>query len=77
LVNKAWLGIFLFLFVVFFVSIIYDTYHPMNFGFGVSSPTPQEAGDEIGLGFIGSLIGAAFFTVILRVMYVGLKRLFS
>ena len=73
-----WLLIFLLLFVLFYAAILYSTTQPVGaFTSAPYLPTPTNFDFAVTYGLLGSLLAAGVATVVIRVLYVGIRRLFS
>ncbi|MDA4128676.1 MAG: hypothetical protein OK422_04400 [Thaumarchaeota archaeon] len=75
--RHKWLALFIVLFVLFYAAVLYDASYPNSFTGFPYTPTAGSFAFLAEWGLIGSLLVAAMATTILRVLYVGLKRLFS
>ena len=76
--RRRWLIPFLFLFVLFYAAILYSTTQPVGaFTSAPYLPTATNFDFAVTYGFVGSLLAAGIGTVVLQVLYAGLKRLFS
>lgn len=74
--RHKWLAFFILLFVLFFLIALNAIINPSNI-FGIPfTPTAQDIGFESGEALVGSFLGAAVVTIVLRILYVGLKGLF-
>jgi len=77
-VRRRWLLLFSLLFALFYAAILYSTTQPIGaFTSAPYLPTATNFDFAVTYGFVGSMIAAAIATVVLRILYVGLKRLFS
>ncbi len=77
-VRRRWLLLFLLLFVLFYAAILYSTTQPVGaFTSAPYLPTATNFHFALTYGFVGSLLAAGVATVVLRTLYVGIKRLFS
>ena len=76
-VRHKWLLLFLLLFALFYVAILYST--TQSVGAFVSLPylpTPTDFNFAVTYGFVGSLLAAGVSAIVIRILYVGIKRLF-
>jgi hypothetical protein len=69
--NKAWFVFYLFL-VVLVIVVAYVSPPPCLYGTYCSGLTAN----DFGWVLVSALLGAGFFVVIIRVIYVGLRNLF-
>jgi zinc transporter ZupT len=77
-VRHGWLLLFLLLFVLFYAAILYSTTQPVGaFMSAPYLPTATNFDFAVTYGFVGSLLAAGIASLVLRVLYVGLKRIFS
>jgi hypothetical protein len=75
-VRHKWLALFFLLAVLFYASAIYSAYQPVGSLFPVSNNADYES-FVLSWGLIGALLAAGAVTIVLRVLYVSLKRLFA
>jgi len=77
-VLSRWLFVFLLLFVLFYAAILYSTTQPVGpFTSAPYLPTATNFDFALTYGFAGSLLAAGVATAVLRVLYVGIRRLLS
>ena len=75
-VRRRWLLLFLILFALFYAATIYSTTQSVGtFTSFPYLPTPTNFDFAVTYGFVGSLLAAGVSTIIVRILYVGLKRL--
>jgi len=77
-VRRGWLLLFFLLFALFYAAILYSTTQPVGaFTSAPYLPTATNFDFALTYGFVGSLLAAGVATVVVRVLYSGLRRLFS
>jgi len=70
--------LFLLLFVLFYAATLYSTTQPVGaFTSAPYLPTATSFDFAVTYGLVGSLLAAGVATIVFRILYVGIRRLFS